>query len=88
MKYALVHIARPTTTDHQTEGAWIGLLETTYKAIQHRTDVQHLSGGVWMIPLKGSLTALTAMFQCSLAQHLRIRVLLLEDPDWIDLHDA
>ena len=85
MTYALVHIRPPASKDQQQNGAWLALQEMIAQSVATQKGVETLGTNAWLIPSEGSLKALVTMFQGSLAQHLHIRALLLEDPKWISL---
>jgi hypothetical protein len=86
MKYALIHISPPQTQDRNADGAYRELLERIQKAAQSHKSNEQLAENVWLIPLEGSQPILATMCLGGQAQHLRIRVLFLEDPQWISLN--
>lgn len=91
MKYALVHISPPPSEGieyQQQRNAFDGLLGKILLATQNQKDVSRLGESVWQIPLEHSLPILAAMFQGCQVQRLHIRVLFLEDPQWVSLDDV
>ena len=87
MKYAIVHITPPSTDiqNHSQHLAYNALVQRLVTASQNHKKAMQLSENVWQIPLEKSLLVLATMFQGCQAQQLQIRVLFLEDPEWISL---
>ena len=86
MKHAIVHITPPKPdADHTARGAYSALLQKIEITSQSQKNITQLAENVWQIALEKNLPVLAAMFQGCQAQHLQIRVLFLEDAEWVSL---